>query len=322
MIVLTGGAGFIGSVFLKKLNDNGIKDVLVVDELGSSDKWKNLVGKEYIDFVHKDEFMTLLDNEDFDKLTEAIIHLGACSSTTERDADFLMDNNHHYTSTLAEWAAENNVYFLYASSAASYGNGDQGFDDDPDKLITLRPENMYGYSKHLSDLWSKRQEVFDVIASVKFFNVFGPNEYHKNAMRSMVHKAFEQIKETGKIKLFKSYKPEFKDGCQLRDFVYVKDVVDVMFWMLENRKTGLYNIGSGVTNSWIDLANAVFKAMGKEPEIEFIEMPEHMRDRYQYYTKANIKKLREAGYEKDFTSLEDAVDDYIKNYLENDYPFY
>jgi ADP-L-glycero-D-manno-heptose 6-epimerase len=322
MIIVTGGAGFIGSAFIRKLNENGIKDILVVDELGSSDKWKNLVDKEYIDFVHKDEFMNLLGSDTFNDMIDAIVHMGACSATTERDADFLMENNHHYTVTLAEWAIENEVYFLYASSAATYGDGEQGFDDDVEKLLTLRPENMYGYSKHLSDLWARRHEVFDAIASVKFFNVFGPNEYHKASMRSMVQKSFEQINETGKINLFKSYKPEFEDGCQLRDFVYVKDVVNVMWWMLKNNVTGLYNIGTGTTKSWIDLANAVFKAMDKEPVIEFVEMPIHMRDRYQYYTKANIAKLREAGYTEEFTSLEDAVADYVQNYLMTNYPFY
>ena len=232
MIIVTGGAGFIGSAFIWKLNEEGIDDILIVDELGESDKWKNLVNRRYVEYIHKDAFLRMIRNDQMPFTPRAIIHMGACSSTTERDADYLMDNNYHYTCRLAEWALPKNIRFIYASSAATYGDGSRGFSDDSSVTPTLRPMNMYGYSKQIFDLWVLRQQVENQVVGIKFFNVFGPNEYHKGDMRSVVHKAFEQIRDTGKVRLFKSHKPEYTDGGQMRDFVYVKDCVDVMWWLL------------------------------------------------------------------------------------------
>ncbi len=316
MIVITGGAGFIGSAFLWKLNCEGIDDVIVVDSLGTSDKWRNLVKRQYADYLHKDDFLEMVcgDNVPFD--IDAIIHMGACSSTTERDADYLMENNYRYSRRLAGWAVQNGVRFIYASSAATYGNGSKGFSDDDEVSVTLRPINMYGYSKQMFDLWILRNKLKDKVAGVKFFNVFGPNEYHKGEMKSVVHKAFHQIKETDRVGLFKSYRSEFRDGEQKRDFVYVKDCVNVLWWLLENRDiNGIFNLGTGNARSWNDLANAVFSAMNQISRIDYVEMPESIRDQYQYLTEAKMDKLGAAGYPVSFGSLEDSVYDYVINYL-------
>ena len=221
MIIVTGGAGFIGSAFVWKLNTEGINDIVIVDELGHTDKWKNLVNRRYVDYIHKDVFLRMLRSDQIPFKPVAIIHMGACSSTTERNADYLMDNNYHYTCRLAEWSLARDIRFIYASSAATYGDGSRGFSDENAVTETLRPINMYGYSKQLFDLWVLRNKVDTRFAGIKFFNVFGPNEYHKGDMRSVVHKAFEQIRDTGAVRLFKSHKPEYPDGGQMRDCVYV-----------------------------------------------------------------------------------------------------
>jgi ADP-L-glycero-D-manno-heptose 6-epimerase len=242
--------------------------------------------------------------------------MGANSSTTEKDADHLFANNYLYTKTLAEFSLINNIRFIYASSAATYGDGSLGFNDDESKCDTLRPLNMYGYSKSMFDIWAVNQDVFNKIVGLKYFNVFGPNEYHKGDMRSVVHKAFEQVRDTGKVKLFKSGNPKYKDGEQMRDFIYVKDAVDMTLHFLDNKNiNGLFNIGSGKARTWNDLVTALFKAMEKPVNIEYIYLPDHLADKYQYFTEANLSKLKSGGYKKEITSLENGINDYVKNYL-------
>jgi ADP-L-glycero-D-manno-heptose 6-epimerase len=321
MIIVTGGAGFIGSAFIWKLNQEGIEDIVIVDRLGKKDKWKNLVNLRFVNYFHKDDFLPLIyaDTVPFD--VEAIIHMGACSSTTERDADYLWQNNYVYTGELAEWALNRNIRFIYASSAATYGDGSLGFSDDHDKINALKPINMYGYSKQLFDLRVLKHSWENQVAGIKFFNVFGPNEYHKEDMSSVIFKAFHQITQTAKVKLFKSYKPEYKDGGQLRDFVYVKDCIDVMWWLFQNPDVnGIFNLGTGKARTWNDLIGAVFTALGLKTNIEYIEMPEALRNQYQYFTEAKMDKLKDMGCPVDFSSLEDSVRDYVVNYLQQPDP--
>jgi ADP-L-glycero-D-manno-heptose 6-epimerase len=315
MYIVTGAAGLIGSAIVWELNRRNINDILLIDHLGTSDKWKNLRALQYTDYLEKDVFRELLSTEEFNNV-EAIIHMGACSATTETDASYLVDNNYNYTLELAELALSNNIKFIYASSAATYGDGSLGYDDNEENMEKLRPMNMYGYSKQMFDLWAKKHSVLDKITGVKFTNVFGPNELHKAGMRSVVCRAFEQIKATGKVKLFKSYRPEYADGEQKRDFLYVKDAVDMVLFLLGREDgDGIVNIGSGRAETWNSLVKAAFSAMGKEPEIEYIEMPEELRDRYQYYTKAEMGKLKSLGYDKEARPLTESVKDYICNYL-------
>ncbi|MBS4035238.1 MAG: ADP-glyceromanno-heptose 6-epimerase [Ignavibacterium sp.] len=319
MIIVTGGAGFIGSAIVWRLNELDSDEIIIVDELGQDEKWKNLVGLKFEDFVHKHEFIEQIINNKILYKIDAIIHLGANSSTTEKDADHLMTNNYKYTETLARFCLKNDVRFIYASSAATYGNGSMGFDDDEERIQTLRPLNMYGYSKQLFDLWAKRHGAFNKIVGLKYFNVYGPNEYHKGEMRSVVHKAYEQVRDNGKVRLFKSRKPEYEDGEQMRDFVYVKDAVDMTLYFLDKKeKTGLFNIGAGKARTWNDLVKALFNAMGKPVNIEYINLPDKLADKYQYFTEARLDKLRSAGYENTPNTLEDGVTDYVKNYLLKD----
>jgi ADP-L-glycero-D-manno-heptose 6-epimerase len=316
MIIVTGGAGFIGSALIAALNKRGITDILVVDRLAKDQRWKNLVNLRFADYIDKDDFLDMVVEDVVPFSVDVVFHIGACSSTTETDVSFLMDNNYEYTKQLAQWTAEENIRFIYASSAATYGDGANGFADDEEKLETLKPLNPYGYSKQLFDLWAKRNGLLDKIVGLKYFNVFGPNEYHKAEMRSFVLKAFEQINATAMVRLFKSHRPDYKDGEQKRDFLYVKDAVDMTLFFFDNPKTaGIYNLGAGVARTWNDLAKAVFTAMGKSPNIEYIDMPDSVRNQYQYFTEADITKLRSAGYKKQVTSLEDAVENYVQNYL-------
>jgi ADP-L-glycero-D-manno-heptose 6-epimerase len=322
MIIVTGGAGFIGSAFVWKLNATGRDDLLLVDALDATDKWKNLVNLRFVDYLDRAAFLDRLERNALPDAIEAVVHMGACSDTTERDSAFLMENNYRYTRRLAEWSLARNVRFIYASSGATYGDGGAGYSDADEVSRRLKPLNMYGYSKQLLDLWALQTGAAARIVGLKFFNVFGPNEYHKGEMRSVVHKAFGQIRDTGSVKLFKSYRSEYRDGEQVRDFVYVKDVVEVMAWLLANPKVnGLFNVGTGTARTWKDLVNAVFAAMKVPPKTEFIEMPEHLRDRYQYRTEADISKLKTAGYPGAFRRLEDAVRDYVQNYLLQDDPY-
>ncbi|MBC8472862.1 MAG: ADP-glyceromanno-heptose 6-epimerase [Planctomycetes bacterium] len=319
MIIVTGGAGFIGSALIAALNKRQITDILVVDELGTDQKWKNLCNLSFADYVEKDDFFEMVIADKLNSSLEAVFHLGACSDTTETNASYLIKNNYEYSKLLAQWATADNVRFIYASSAATYGDGSDGFKDDQENIDILRPLNMYGYSKQLFDLWARRAGLLKNIAGLKYFNVFGPNEYHKADMRSFVVKAFEQISSTGIVRLFKSYKPEYADGEQLRDFIYVKDAVEMTLFFYDNPQiSGLFNLGTGKARSWNDLVKAVFAAMNKKPNIEYIEMPESIRNQYQYYTEADTTSLRKAGYDKESTSLEDAIKDYIQNYLRKD----
>lgn len=316
-ILITGGAGFIGSALVAELNKRGYDNIYIVDILGEDEKFKNIVPLRYDDYVEAHDFIErLASNPKGYEDIKTIFHLGACSSTTEKNCTYLIKNNYEYTRTLAYWALKNEARFVYASSAATYGDGAQGMDDRDENLHRLRPLNMYGYSKHMFDLHAQKAGILDTIVGLKYFNVFGPNEHHKGDMRSVVHKAYHQILETGKVKLFKSYNPEFKDGEQMRDFLYVKDAVDMTIHLAEYKRIGgLYNLGSGEANTWLSLVKAIYKAMTTKENIEFIDMPEVLKSKYQYYTKADISKLRGTGYKKETTSLEESVRDYVQNYL-------
>jgi ADP-L-glycero-D-manno-heptose 6-epimerase len=316
-ILVTGGAGFIGSALIWALNQRGITNIFVTDFLGTDEKWKNLVPLKFGEYVEADMFRNRIrENNRFYGEFHYVFHLGANSSTTEKNAAHLIDNNYTYTCELCTWALTQRARFLYASSAATYGDGAQGMDDKDDNLNRLRPLNMYGYSKHLFDLWAQRQGVIDRIVGVKYFNVFGPNEDHKGDMRSLVNKAYRQILATGRVQLFKSYKPEFKDGEQKRDFLYVKDAVEMTLSLVTSLRTsGLYNLGSGGAHTWLDLTRAIFAALDRPPLIDFIEMPAELRGKYQYFTQADIGKLRTIGYAAATTPLADAVRDYVQNYL-------
>ncbi|MBC7327239.1 ADP-glyceromanno-heptose 6-epimerase [bacterium] len=316
MLVITGSAGFIGSALVWGFNRRGFDDILIVDTLGSNEKWKNLRNLRFSDFMDKTEFIERLEKNELDEIVDDIIHMGACSDTMERDADFLIHNNYEYTKRIALWCLRKGKRLIYASSAATYGDGSRGFSDDHSLLPSLKPLNMYAYSKHLFDLWAYRNGYLDKMVGLKYFNVFGPNEYHKGEMRSLVHKAFEQVKMEGKIKLFKSYKPQFAHGQQMRDFLYIKDAVDMTIFLYERKEaSGIFNVGRGEARSFYDLAVAVFKALGKPENIEFIDMPLEIRDKYQYRTQADIRKLRQLGYDKEITPLEEAVREYIQYYL-------
>ena len=321
MIIVTGGAGFIGSCVVRSLNEAGRSDIVIVDNISETDKWMNMRNKKYIKYVHKSKFLEELPTY---KNVEAIVHMGAQSSTTERDFDYLWENNFEYTKALWNYCAEKHISFIYASSAATYGDGSLGFNDrmDIDKLLPL---NGYGYSKQLFDLWVKHQaKSFPAqYCGLKFFNVYGPNEYFKGSMASMVFHGFNQIKETGKVKLFKSCNPNYADGGQLRDFVYVKDICKVIMWLLVNKHvSGLFNVGTGRAQSFAELAEATFHALDLEPNIEYIDMPEKLRGKYQYYTKAEMSKLYDAGYPYHFADVENGVRDYVQSHLAQNYLTY
>lgn len=318
MYIVTGGAGFIGSCVVRTLNDAGIEDIIIVDNIASTDKWMNMRNKRYLKYVHKNQLLDELKTYDN---VEAIIHMGACSSTTERDFDYLWNNNFEFTKALWNYCAEKQISFIYASSAATYGDGSLGFDDEMD-IDQLRPLNGYGYSKQLFDLWVKHQakEYPKQYVGLKFFNVYGPNEYFKGSMASMVFHGFNQIKKDGEIRLFKSCNPNYKDGEQLRDFVYVKDVCKVIKWMLDNPEvSGLFNVGTGRAQSFKELAEAIFHAVGLDPNIRYIDMPKELIKKYQYYTNAEIKKLNDTGYKETFNNLEQGVFDYVSEHLKKDY---
>jgi ADP-L-glycero-D-manno-heptose 6-epimerase len=317
-ILVTGGAGFIGSALIHSLNQRGATNILVTDFLGQDEKWKNLVPLKFDDYIEADAFRRKMQEspETLGKFS-SVFHLGACSATTEKNAAYLADNNYEFTKELAEWTLEQKGRFIYASSAATYGDGAQGMDDRRTDLSALRPLNMYGYSKHLFDLHAQRRGWLEHIVGVKYFNVFGPNEDHKADMRSLVNKAYQQILTTGRVQLFKSHKPEYKDGEQMRDFLYVKDAVEMTIHFADHapKAGGLYNLGSGEANTWLTLARAIFAALGREPVIDFIDMPEILRGKYQYYTRADIAKIRATGYARAMTPLAEAVRDYVQGYL-------
>jgi ADP-L-glycero-D-manno-heptose 6-epimerase len=322
MVVVTGGAGFIGSNVVYRLNQLGEDKIVIVDELLSGEKWKNLNGLKYAEYIQKDDFINMIIEDTLTFHIDSVIHLGACSATTEKDADFLYDNNVQFSIELLKYCLPRKSRFIYASSAATYGDGSQGYKDDVSELDNLRPLNMYGYSKHLFDLWIRRMKLTEKVVGLKYFNVFGPNEYHKDDMRSVVHKAYEQVRDTGKVKLFNSHHPDYKDGEQKRDFVYVKDAVDMTLYFLDKHdKNGLFNVGTGHAHTWNELVTALFNAMDKPVNIEYIDMPEHLRGKYQYFTEADMSKIKSIGYDKEQTPLEDSVKDYVQNYLVKDYPY-
>ncbi len=316
-VLVTGGAGFIGSALVWALNRRGCENIVVCDRLGTDEKWRNLTPLKFADYLEADDLRPRLASGALGKF-DCILHLGACSATTERDGSYLIRNNYEFTKDLAAWSLANGARFLYASSAATYGDGAHGMSDTA-PIEPLRPLNMYGYSKHLFDLHAQRAGFLDRIVGVKYFNVFGPNEDHKGDMRSVVHKAYGQVCAAGTIRLFKSYRPEFSDGGQQRDFLYVKDAADMTLHLAATpAANGIFNLGSGWAHTWLDLAHAIFASMGKEPRIEFIEMPEALRGKYQYFTRADIAKLRASGYAAAVRTLADAVHDYTRSYLLRD----
>jgi ADP-L-glycero-D-manno-heptose 6-epimerase len=317
-IVVTGAAGFIGRNVVAELNRRGEDELILVDELGKDEKWRNLVGLRYEDIVTPEAFLDLLEDGAFAD-ARSLIHLGACSATTETDADYLLRNNYQYTRVLCNWSLTHEVRFVYASSAATYGDGALGYSDADATTTRLKPLNMYGYSKQMFDLWALKHGLFENIVGLKYFNVYGPYEDHKGDMRSVVGKSFEQVRETGVVRLFKSYNPQYKDGEQRRDFVYVQDAVDLtLHFALQEfgAPGGLFNCGTGTARTWLDLASSVFAAMGVPPKIEFIEVPASLRQKYQYFTQADTQKLHAAGYTRAFTPLEDGVAAYV-DFLKN-----
>lgn len=322
-VIVTGGAGFIGSCVVRSLNDTGFHNILIVDHIASSEKWKNLVNKKYLSYVPKGRFLQEL-KMGMHSEAAAVIHLGACSSTTEKDFDYLWDNNVEYTKALWKYCSEKRIPFLYASSAATYGMGEQGFSDDPGKIDSLRPLNGYGYSKQAFDQWALRQETCPPQhVGLKFFNVYGPNEYCKGGMASMVFHGFRQVRENGKIRLFRSGHLDYADGEQERDFVYVKDVCSVILYFLEHPEySGIFNVGTGRAQTFRELAESVFYALNLEPRIEYFDMPEVLRDKYQYHTQADISSLRSVGYTAEFLDVRQGVADYVQNYLDRGFEVY
>lgn len=315
MIVITGAAGFIGSCLVGKLNLEGREDLVLVDEFSHEAKNKNLQGKKFNEKIHRNDFIKWFENN-AGKI-EFILHIGARTDTTEFDESIFDRLNLNYTKAIWEICSSQNIPLIYASSAATYGLGEHGYKDDHDLVDKLTPLNPYGESKNNFDKWALKKETTPPFwAGLKFFNVYGPNEYHKGRMASVILHAFRQISETGKMKLFKSHNPDFKDGEQKRDFIYVKDVVEVITWLMDqNAPSGLYNLGTGKARTFIDLAESTFKAMDETPEIEFIPTPEDIRDKYQYFTEADMSKLIGAGYDREFYSLEEGISDYVRNYL-------
>jgi len=321
MIIVTGGSGFIGSALIWRLNRLGRNDIIVVDHFGENEKYKNLIPLKFIDVFDREYFGSMVQDGFFkNNKIETVYHLGACSSTTMQDFNYLLHNNYEYSKFLCGNAIDNNIRFIYASSAATYGDGSNGYSDDESKIESLRPLNGYGYSKQLFDLWVKNNGFLDKVVGLKYFNVYGPNEYHKNDMRSVVSKSFDRIIETKKTGLFKSTVKDIGDGEQKRDFIYVKDAVEMTLFFGENKiVNGIYNVGTGQANSFNSLVKPIFKALGLKENIEYFEMPEILKNKYQSYTRADISKIRKAGYDKEIMEISDAVTDYVSNYLNKDY---
>lgn len=315
VILLTGAAGFIGSYLLGYLNKKGFSNIIIADDFSEEDKWFNFDSKQFIAKVEREQLFEWLKKEQ--PQIDFVFHLGARTDTTEFDYSVHEKLNVQYSKSIWNYCADKNIPLVYASSAATYGNGDLGYKDDHELVEKLQPLNPYGISKNEFDKWALKQAAQPPFwAGLKFFNVYGPNEYHKGRMASVIFHSFNQVKSTGKVKLFRSHKPDFKDGQQLRDFIYVEDVARVCYWLMENPiASGLYNLGTGKARTFEDLVKATFTAMSREPVIEYIDMPEDIRDKYQYFTEADMTKLRSTGYEEKFYSLEDGVADYVKKYL-------
>ncbi len=311
MIVLTGAAGFIGSCLLAKLNAIGRQDLIIVDHLNDAQKKENLKDKKYTEYYDKKDFLEIVTNDKLDKSVDLVIHMGACSSTILQDAQYFEENNFQYSCRLAEWCLKHRARLIYASSAATYGDGAQGYRDDHARTHLLKPLNLYGLSKQKFDLWVLDHSAMNQCVGLKFFNVFGPNEYHKGEMRSVIAKVYDRVKREGKINLFKSYQSGYRHGEQKRDFIYIKDAVNiVMFFYHHSDIHGIFNAGTGQSRTWNELAGALFAAVGRKPCIEYTEMPDYLKEKYQYFTEADMSKLRKAGYQKNFMSLEDSVKDY------------
>ncbi len=315
MIVITGSAGFIGSCLVSQFNEEGINDLILVDDFSKTEKDKNSTGKKFTQKIERSEFIAWFEQNN--KIVTQLIHIGARTDTTEFNVELFNDLNLNYTKSLWKICATHHIPMIYASSAATYGLGEHGYDDDESKINLLKPLNPYGDSKNDFDKWAILQaQAPPNWQGLKFFNVYGPNEYHKGRMASVIFHSFHQIKNTGKVKLFRSHNPNYTDGGQLRDFVYVKDVVNVIWFLFSKHpKSGIYNLGSGKARPFLDLAKATFEALNVPENIEFIDTPSDIRDKYQYFTEANMNKLISAGYDKPFTSLEEGVSDYVKNYL-------
>ncbi len=314
-ILVTGGDGFIGSALIWALNQRGCDEIIVTGFLGKGDKWKNLASLHFEDYLEADHLVEVLDSSRLADV-KTVIHLGACSATTETDCRFLIQNNYEYTRRLAQWALDGGRRFVYASSAATYGDGSAGMNDGDEDLDRLRPLNMYGYSKHLFDVHAKRNGWLSRIVGLKYFNIFGPNEAHKGDMRSVVHKAFGQIQKSGRVQLFKSARPDYADGEQRRDFLYVKDAVDATLHLaFKTEANGLFNVGSGRASTWIELVTPIFEELRLPVNIQFIDLPESLREKYQYHTCADISRLRATGWAGPQFSLDRAVRDYVSQYL-------
>lgn len=315
MIIITGAAGFIGSCLIQKLNDEGFYDLVLVDDFSREDKNQNFSGKRFSKQVDRREFTHWLRDNHLH--VQFVFHIGARTDTTEMNVELFNRLNLNYTKDIWNICSEFGIPLVYASSAATYGLGEQGYDDDESKIPLLKPLNPYGDSKNDFDIWALKQEKKPYFwAGLKFFNVYGPNEYHKGRMASVIFHTFNQINKTGAMKLFQSHNPQFKDGEQMRDFVYIKDVVNVLYFLMHHRKdSGIYNLGTGKARTFLDLAKATFHALGRNPDISFIPTPEDIRDKYQYFTEARMEKLRSIGYSQEFYSLEQGVEDYVKNYL-------
>ncbi len=316
MIVVTGAAGFIASCLISRLNKAGLKDLILVDDFSRVERSLNYYNKSYSQLIERSEFVKWFEINA--SKIKFVYHIGARTDTTEFNRDIFNELNLNYTKSLWQICALHQIPFVYASSAATYGLGEHGYDDDETKIHLLKPLNPYGDSKNDFDKWAVQQKACPPIwLGFKFFNVYGPNEFHKGRMASVIFHSFSQINEKGFVKLFRSHNPKYSDGGQLRDFVYVKDLAEVLFFTHDNKmKNGIYNLGSGTARTFLDLAKATFSALGKEAKIEFIDTPIDIRDKYQYFTEANMAKLKNAGYSKPFTSLEEGVSDYVKNYLE------
>lgn len=320
-VLLTGAAGFIGSCFLRKLNDMGIDEVYIVDTHPTADQ-PNLIGKKFVAYLSRESLLEKINADALPGL-DLVVHLGACADTTERDVAFLDRNNIGYSRRLAEWALETGARFHYASSAAIYGSGAGGYDDAPPAFERYAALNPYGESKRLFDAWVYKNKLDEKFVGYRYFNVFGPNEYHKGDMKSMVAKSFDQIRETGRARLFATTREGYADGSEQRDFIYVKDVVDAMAYFVQHAdRAGIFNLGTGQARSFKDLVTAVFSALKREPAIDFVPMPEKLRGQYQYFTQATVERLRAAGYTKPFRSLEDAVSDYVGRHLSQSNPYY
>ena len=316
MIIVTGGAGLIGSNVVRLLNDRGISDLLIVDHNPDGTKDGNLKPLRYSKYLDRTDFIKPLLEGGFGDEIEAIIHLGACTDTTETDNEYLYKNNFEYTRKLAEFAVDNGIRFIYASSAATYGNGAEGYSDDEKLIASYEPLNEYALSKQMFDLWAIKEGLIDKIVGLKYFNIYGPNEGHKGHMRSMVLKAYEQLFAEGKVNLFRSHRDDYEDGEQKRDFLYVKDAAEMTLFFLDNPQlSGIYNIGSGKAETWNELIGNLFRSLDMEPNIEYIDMPENLRNQYQYHTKADMTKFSELNYAKLPMSLSDAVKDYVQGYL-------